>query len=179
MRGKLGALLLLMPMVLGLLPSTALGASSGIPCRHHALSVLKGKRDEQMDTVQIRTLHIEAKPVAKSYKIGKTAKVAVTVTRPSGEDPFGNGIPIPSPTSVPASDIYVGIGVNLGDVFLPAFGVTDAEGKVTVDIKLRTYAVPGKAQVSVYAYHTDVDTACMRLEENGFQKYKDMFRVTR
>jgi hypothetical protein len=176
MRKTFAAILLTASIAVGAPAGPALG-SSAVPCRQSGLSVLQN--GPQMDTIQVRTLHIDAKPTAKTFKIGRSAKVAVTVTRPSGEDPFGNGVPVPSPTFVPASDIYVGVGVNLGDVFLPAFGVTGADGKALVDIKLKDYAIPTKAQVSVYAYHTDVDTACMRLEENGFKKFKNMFTVTR
>jgi hypothetical protein len=178
LRKTVAALLLAASMTLGAPSVPALGASA-VPCRQGALSVLRGRGGPEMDTVQIRTLHIDAKATAKSFAIGRSAKVAVTITRPAGEDPLGNGVQVPSPTFVPASDIYVGVGVNLGDVFLPAFGVTGADGKAVIDIKLKDYAVPTKAQVSVYAYHTDVDTACMRLEENGFKKYKNMFTVTR
>lgn len=120
---------------------------------------------------------MKAAALKKSYRIGDVAKVSVTVSRPAGEDPFGNGVPVSRPASVPASDIYVGVGVNLGDVFLPGFAVTDVQGKATVKIPIKSYAPPKKAQVSVYAYHTDLDTACFRLEENGYQEYKNMFSV--
>jgi hypothetical protein len=131
------------------------------------------------DTVQVRTLSVTAAPVKKTYKVGDVAKVKVTVSRPAGEDPFGNGMTIPQPVAAPASDVYVGVGVNLGNVFLPGFAVTDVQGKATVKIPLKSYAPPKKAQVSVYAYTTDLDTACLRLEENGYEEYKSMFSVKR
>jgi hypothetical protein len=153
-------------------------ADDAVACRGAATSVL---RDDgpQMETVQLRTYHIEAKPLTKSFAIGKTAKVAVTVTRPAEEDPLGNGLPVPQVSEAPVPDANVGIGVTLGDVFFPGFARTDEMGKATVSIKLKSYAAPGKANATVYAYTTTVNTTCLRVEENGYREYPTMFSVTR
>lgn len=132
-----------------------------------------------METVQLRTFHVEAKPVTKSFAIGKTAKVAVTVTRPAEEDPLGNGLPVPQVGEAPVADANVGVGVTLGDVFFPGFGRTDQMGRATIPIKLKSYAVPGKADATVYAYTTTANTTCLRVEENGYREYPKMFSVTR
>ncbi|MEA2497694.1 MAG: hypothetical protein QOH26_99 [Actinomycetota bacterium] len=160
-----------------LVPTSALSAPT-VPCKDAALAFLSGKQDKQMETVQLRTFHIEAKPLAKGYKIGRAAKVSVQITRPADEDPTGSGIPLPAgPLSSPAPDVFVGVGVNVGDVFLPGFAVTDEQGKAVVKVELKSYTVPGSADVSVYAYQTTANTTCLRVEENGFRQYPKMFSI--
>jgi hypothetical protein len=173
---KARAALAVFVSLVAMLPGGASGAEA-VPCQSHALQVLGRGRRPPRDTIQIRTLHVDAKPLKPSYKVGAVAKVAVVVTRPAGEDPLGSGTSVPRPTSAPAEDVYVGIGVTVGGVFLPGFSVTDVQGKALVKIWIKSYAPAGKAQVSVYAYHTALDTACLRLEENGYQEYKNMFVV--
>jgi len=157
------------------------GSPEPIPCKAEAIAVLNGKPKQQMETVQLRTLHIEAKASAKSYKIGKAAQIAVQVTRPAEEDPTGSDIPVPNagPAVTPAADVFVGVGLNVGDVFLPGFSVTDQMGKAVVKVKLKPYTVPGTADISVYAYYTRANTPCVRVEENGYRLYPKMFSIKR
>ena len=162
-----------------LLPAHA--SPEPIPCKSEALTVLNGKQREQMETVQLRTLHIEAKASAKTYKIGKAVEITVQVTRPAEEDPTGSDVPLPNagPAVTPAADVFVGVGLNVGDVFLPGFSVTDQMGKAVVKVKLKPYTVPGPADISVYAYYNRANTPCVRVEENGFRQYPKMFSIKR
>ena len=152
-------------------------ADERVPCRTAAVGALQG--GPERETVQLRTLHVEAAPSAKSYKVGGTVKVDVTVTRPAEEDPTGSGVPLPSAAPAPVADVNVGVGVSVGDVFLPGFARTDAAGKATVKIKVKSYTSPGKADVTVYAYDTTLNTTCLRLEENGYRAYPKMFSIAK
>jgi len=132
-----------------------------------------------LETVGLRTYHLDVKPDKKSYRVGDVAKVHVTVTRPGEEDPLGQGIPIGSPENFPAEGVNVGIGLRVGDVFLFGHNVTDAEGRATVKVKIASYAPPGKASADAYAWKTAVDTPCARVEENGYTSIRNIFTVLR
>ena len=132
-----------------------------------------------METVGVRTYRLEVKPDKKSYNVGDVAKVHVTVTRPAGEDPLGQGIPVSSPEQFPAEGVNVGIGLRVGDVFLFGHSVTDAEGRATVKVKIASYAPAGKASADAYAWKTQVDSPCARVEENGYAQVSNIFTVLR
>jgi hypothetical protein len=131
------------------------------------------------ETIGLRTYNLDVRPDKKSYKVGDTAKVHVTVTRPAKEDPLGEGIPIDSPENFPAEGVNVGIGLRVGDVFLFGHNVTDAEGKTIVKVKIASYAPPGKASADAFAWKTAVDSPCARVEENGYTSIPNMFTVLR
>lgn len=132
-----------------------------------------------LETVGLRTYRVEVKPDKKSYRVGDLAKVHVTVTRPAEEDPIGQGIPINSPESFPAEGVNVGIGLRIGEVFLFGHNVTDAEGHTLVKIKIASYAPPGEASADAYAWKTQVDSTCARVEENGYTSVPNLFTVLR
>lgn len=132
-----------------------------------------------LETVGLRTYHLEVKPDKKFYQVGDTAQVHVTVTRPAKEDPLGEGIPIDPPQSFPAEDVNVGIGLRIGDVFLFGHNMTDAQGRTTVKVKIAGYAPAGKASADAYAWRTAVDTPCARVEENGYTAVPNIFTVLR
>jgi hypothetical protein len=173
---KLGVGAVALSALLALLqPAASTAATSQIPCRGVAREALQEKGN--LETAQLQTFYIEAKPLKKSYTIGETVKMAVTITRPAKEDPLYNDIPMDTPLSEPAADVNVGVGLTLDDVFLAGFAITKADGKTVVPVKLPKYAVPAKAYVSIYAYKTDADTPCVRVDENGFRQYPDMLTV--
>jgi hypothetical protein len=134
-------------------------------------------------TIPVRTFHLEAKWAKKSYRIGQTAELEVTVTRPSHQDPVtdeGHDLPVGPPTSVPAEEVTVGVGLYLGDVFLSGGGVTDAEGHMVAKIKIQNYAKPGQAASTVYAYKKYLtDTRCVYLQEFAYVRMPEAFKVTR
>lgn len=132
-----------------------------------------------IETFGLRTYHLEVEADKSFYRIGETAKVHVTVTRPAHEDPLGEGIPIDPPQSFPAEDVNVGIGLRIGDVFLFGHNVTDAEGRTTVKIKIASYAPTGKASADAYAWKTQVDSPCARVEENGYTQVPNIFTIIR
>lgn len=132
-----------------------------------------------METLGLRTYNLEVKATKRSYKVGDTAKVRVTVTRPAQEDPLGQGIPLSSPESFPAEDVNVGIGLRVGDVFLFGHSVTDADGLAIVKVKIASYAPAGKASADAYAWKTAIDTPCMRVEENGYKPVPNIFTIVR
>ena len=160
-------------LLAGLTPSTA--SSAPIPCRAHAARALRGNT---MDIVQVRTFTVEVK-TGKAYRIGGRAAIDAVVTRPAHRDPLQVGPEFEPPASAPAADVNVGIGIHVGDVFVPGFGVTDENGEVRVTIKLPSYMRPGTASIDAYAWKIQADTPCLTLEEDGFTHVDKAFAVTR
>lgn len=134
-------------------------------------------RSGAIEVVALRTYHLEVEPTKKAYRVGETAQINVTVTRPAHEDPAGQGIPIDPPESFPAEGVNVGIGLRIGDVFLFGHSVTDSEGLAKVRIPIKSYTPAGKAMADAYAWKTAADTPCLRVEENGYRQLPDLFTV--
>jgi hypothetical protein len=158
-------------------PGATTASASTIPCRSFASHLL---RTSTFDIVQIKTFYVTIKPASKSYSVGDTVKVAALVTRPAHEDPLNNGVKFDPPASAPASDVNVGIGLHISNkVYLPGFGITDANGKVTVSIKLPSYTPAGVASVDAFAYKNDAEAPCFTLQENGFTTMPNAFTVSK
>jgi hypothetical protein len=105
-------------------------------------------------SLPLRNFKVEAKWQSPKVKIGSMAKVDVLVTRTADEDPVteeGEPWPTGRPMDEPVEDAMVGVGVLVKDVFLAAGGYTDAEGKVTVKIKVEKYTKPGDAISRIFA----------------------------
>ena len=132
-----------------------------------------------LEVVSLRTYHLVVEADKPSYKVGDTAVINVTVTRPAHEDPLGQGIPIDPPESFPAEEVNVGIGLRIGDVFLFGHALTDAEGLAKVKIDIKSYTPAGKASADAYAWKTVQETPCAKVEENGYTSKPDLFRVFR
>lgn len=160
----------------GAAPAGAAPASTNVPCRPAAVRHLRG---DMREVVRFRTFYVDAKPQAETYKIGTKAKIDITVTRPAHEDPLDLGVGLDPPTSAPAENVSVGVGIHVGDVFIPGFSRTDAEGHATVVVKLPTYMKPGAASVAAYAWNVVHESPCLRVEEDGYSAYPDAFEVTR
>jgi len=136
-------------------------------------------RSGAIEVVSLRTFHLEVKPDKKVYRVGDTAKINVTVTRPAHEDPAGLGIPIDPPMSFPAEDVNVGIGLRVGDVYLFGYSRTNADGLAVVKVPIKSYTPAGKAMADAYAWKTVVDTTCAKVEENGYRQLPNLFTVLR
>ncbi len=157
--------------------SVGVGASPAQACSGR--NVGAQMRNGSLEVVGLRTFHLEVKPLKKRYKVGETAKIEVTVTRPAHEDPAGLGVPIDPPQSFPAEDVNVGMGLRIGDVFLFGHAVTDADGKAVIKIKIKSYTPAGKATADAYAWKTAADTTCAKVEENGYRQMPNLFTVFR
>ena len=133
-------------------------------------------------TLPVRSFHIDWMWEKKSYKIGQTAKLSMTVTRPSDKDPVtdeGEPLPTERPTSAPAEDVTVGVGLYIGDVFLSGGGTTDAEGKVVASVKIQKYTKPGSADQTIYAFKRYLtETRCVYVQEYEYVHTNDVFKVT-
>jgi hypothetical protein len=173
--------MLAVSMVAGALVAAAPSSPAGA-CSSSNVQILKqgirSARSGSNETVALRTLHIEAKVPKKVYKVGEIIKMPVEVTRPAKEDPLGQGIPMDRPYVMPAEGVNLGVGLVIGDVFLPGFGVTDEEGKVTVQIRVEKWVKPAVANASFYSWKTQVESVCARVEEFGFRPYPSFFKVT-
>ncbi|HWC12991.1 MAG TPA: hypothetical protein VG929_00165 [Actinomycetota bacterium] len=135
-------------------------------------------RGGAMETIGLRTLHLEYKADKKIYEIGDIAQIKVTVTRPADEDPLGQGIPMDRPFVEPAADVNVGVGLSIGRVFLPGAGLTNEKGVAIVKIKIENYAPAGKwADASAYAWRVVQSTPCATVQEDGYRIQPRMFRT--
>jgi hypothetical protein len=130
-----------------------------------------------LETVTLRSLHVVLKADRKAYRIGQTAKLTATVTRPAHEDPFGQGVEFTPPASFPAEDIVVGVGLSVGNVYLYGHGKTNARGKALVKVKITPYTPPGPADADAFARKTQVRTICASLEEVGYTHKPKLFNV--
>jgi hypothetical protein len=171
---RAGAVLAAAAILSTLLAAPASSSASTIPCRAW---VGRHLENSNFDIVQVQTFYVTAKPVAKSYKVGQVAQVKAVVTRPAHEDPAGNGIPIDPPTSAPAAGVNVGVGIRVGAVFLPGYGVTDDNGMVTVPIKLMPYTPAGTADLEAFAWKNDAESPCLTLQEDGYTQLARAFTV--
>ena len=126
-----------------------------------------------METATLRTFHLEVEQPKKTWKIGETAVINVTVTRPANEDPLGEGEPMPwteRPYIEPAPGAIVGVGLHIGRVFLPGAAITDENGLAKVRIKIENYAPAGKVvDASVYAWRVLQETQCLTVQEDGYK----------
>lgn len=179
--GMLGSL------VFSAAPAAACSGPSGGPIgggRPEAKQILKDSftaegQSRGSETTSLRTLHIEAEVLQDHYAIGDVAKFPVHVTRPAKEDPARLGLPWERPYVEDAAGVNVGVGLLIGDVFLPGFAITDDEGKATIKIKIKQYAQPAAVDAAFYSWNVVADTPCLRVEENGFVAFSEMFHVHR
>jgi hypothetical protein len=159
-------------LITGLFPAAA--SAAPVPCRAQAARAIQGNA---MDIVQARTFTVDV-TTKKAYRIGGKATIDAVVTRPAHRDPLQAGPEFDPPASAPADGVNVGIGIHVGDVFVPGFGVTDENGKVTVTIKLPKYMKSGSASIDAYAWKIAVDSPCLTLEEDGFTHVDNAFKVS-
>lgn len=131
-----------------------------------------------IEVVSLTTFHLDIAPAKPVYEVGQTAVFNVTITRPAHEDPAGQGIEVPPPRSFPAADVPVGIGLVVEDVYLWGLGRTDAAGKTSIKVPLRSYTPAGVAQARAFAQKTVVDSPCLTVNEIGYRPMPDAFRVT-
>lgn len=143
-----------------------------------ATAACSGRSSGGMVT-RLRTFTVEGQPTNKSYKVGTTAVVKVTVTRPGQEDPLGNGIPLNSPVSFPAEDVDVFVGLYLGNFYMYGVGVTDEEGKATIRVKLNPNAPAGNVIGEIGAREFYNRGGCPDIEEEGFVYYPRFFKATK
>jgi hypothetical protein len=125
----------------------------------------------------LRSLHITAVPSKKTVKPGEKFTVDVTVTRPAHEDPLGNGVAFDPPTTVPAEDVTVGLSVWVGErTYFWQIGLTDAEGKDTLRLKVPANAETGEALASASARHW-IKNDCPDILEDGYTNYLNFVTV--
>lgn len=128
---------------------------------------------------RLHTFTVTAEPVKPAYRLGTKAMVEVTVTRPAPEDPLNNGIPLNSPVALAAEGVEVSVGLYRGTLYMYGMGVTDADGKVLIPIKLdpRTPAGNTEAEIAARAYYNR--GGCPEAEEEGFASYPRFFKATK
>ena len=131
------------------------------------------------DVIAFRTMDVTFKPLARSYSVGDTARVAVDVARPASEDPLEQGVPVPTGELVPAAGATVGVGLHIGPVFSPGYAKTDDQGHAIVPIRIPTYAKPGPVGVEAYAYRIMASAPCYTLQEDGYARRTGAFTVTK
>lgn len=124
------------------------------------------------------TFHVEAKPQKTSYPAGGKAKIDFVVTRPGDEDPIGEGTQIERPATFPAENVEVNVSIYSGIYYMYGRGVTDADGKATVTVKLHPSSPAGwaRGEVSARAYYNR--GGCPDVEEFGSESYPKFFKVS-
>lgn len=140
---RFGLLAAALALLAALLPTT--GAASPAPAPAPQCADI---------TVPLRNFKVEAKWVKSTAKVGGTARLQVLVTRTAEEDPVtedGEPYPTGRPMEEPVQDVVLGLSLLAGDVFLTGSGVTDAEGKAEVKVKIRSSAKPGTTHSRLYA----------------------------
>jgi hypothetical protein len=172
----LAGALSLSPISAGAAPGPCSGPSrTSTRAMTRAVATQEGR--SSLETITLRTYHVVVKSDRKTYRIGQTAKMTATVTRPAHEDPFGQGVQFDPPTSFPAEDVVVGVGLSVGDVYLYGHGTTNAKGKAIIKIRIAPYTPPGTAAADVFARKTQVRTICASLEEVGYRRVPRLFNV--
>lgn len=174
------SLLLASSMLIATIGVAASPASANVGACGSRAAVKQGLRSGQMETATLRTFDVEAKVKKPVYDRGTFAEIDVTVTRPAKEDPLGEGEPLPidRPYVEPAADVYVGIGIYIGNVFLPGFAITGPDGVAKVRIKIERYAPANSiVDVSIYAWKVLQDTPCLTIQEDGYRQFPEMFRT--
>ncbi|MFN2525912.1 MAG: hypothetical protein ABR505_06570, partial [Actinomycetota bacterium] len=96
---------------------------------------------------------------------------------PAHEDPLGQDQPMDPPASEPASDVTVGLGLQVGRTYLFGIGRTDDAGKATIRVPLPTYVPPGSVFARSLAWNELVNTTCLIVEEQGYTEQKNFFSV--
>ncbi len=135
-------------------------------------------RSGGMEQVTLRTFNLDVTP-PKVAEIGTTVTVKVVVTRPAKEDPAGQGIPMERPFVEPAADVIVGVGLSVGNVFLPGAAMSNEQGIAKVKIIMQDYAPADKSvDMSVYAWKILQQTPCLTVQEDGYKVMPDAFRTT-
>lgn len=125
----------------------------------------------------LRSLHVEATPSKKVVRRGEKFTVDVTVTRPAHEDPLGEGIEFDPPTSAPAEDVTVGLSIWVGDrTYFWQVGLTDAEGKDTLTLRVPKNAEYGPALASASARHW-IKNDCPDILEDGYTNYLNFVKI--
>ena len=156
---------------------SAQAAPTGNGCS--AAGVRQMLRQGDMETVVLRTFTVQLKAAKKVYRVGETAVVKATVTRPANEDPLGLGQDFDPPMSFPAEEVNVGIGLRVGDVFLFGFAVTDANGRADIEIDIKSYTPAGKAIADGFAWKRQVEQPCANVEENGYTFAPGIFKIVK
>lgn len=137
-------------------------ASITVPAGMTAPAIACGAR------TMVWTFTIESRWDKKIYERGGIVTQRIKVTRPGPHDPLNNGIPLDSPANVPAEGVTVSTNLFAGYPFPWGVGETDADGKVTLKIKLPKTAKPRFPTSTVATQiHNENGPACSDVEETG------------
>lgn len=113
-----------------------------------------------------------------TYAPGETAKVDVTVLRPAPKDPLGFGVEYDPPTQTPVEGANVVTALAVGVPPLWGVGVTDADGKVHIEIKLRKdLKGPIYASTRASIIYNEDGPDCTNVEEWGRKVDNPAFTV--
>lgn len=154
-------------------------AATLIAASMNAITAAPASACTAMEGASLLTFHVEVAKTKVTYRIGEVVKMRLTVTRPAKEDPLGQGTPMDRPYFEPVEGAVIGIGTEVGDVYLSGTGTTSSDGTAEVKIKIENFATPGEwANTDVYARKTVVSSPCATIEEYGHSQVDRQFRTT-
>lgn len=119
--------------------------------------------------VPLDTFEVAVEAGRRDYRRGEVARLAVTVHRHVGGTPL----------SVPAEDVLVlSLGMS-GALPMVGAGVTDADGRTHVKLRIPKDAPQGWADVSTLASRSVARGPCITVFEQGLVREKRLFRIKR
>jgi hypothetical protein len=147
----------------GLLSLTAASSAEARPCGA---------------ATELRTYTVTAELPKKTYKMGETVPVSITVMMPGPKDPVTEQ-PFTSPTYVPAEGVETGATFYTSDNDLPVFGrgITDQNGESLVKVKLTRGQPVRKIYASISAQKWTNRGGCPDIVQTGYQDYPEFFTL--
>lgn len=130
---------------------------------------------------RFETFHIEMQIPKKSYRVGETVRLPITITRPAHRDPFQGepDVEFDPPHSEPAEGVEVRVNLwSKNQLPNGATGpLTDADGTTIVEIVLDKRNRKGVYAANVDAAITYPEAACVDPEEYGWRQYENPLLV--
>lgn len=146
----------------------------------HVPSLTRGASACIVDVIAGESIRVDAVTVKKAYRVGDTAEIRFSVSRPGREDAAGLGVPVASPVSRPAPELEVGIFVTVGDEFVYAFGdPTDEQGRSSAKVDVPPVGAGIAAEVLAVAWKTQLQGPCFIVVEQGSIELERAFVVSK
>jgi hypothetical protein len=127
---------------------------------------------------ELKSYTVTAKIPKKSYRMGQTVPVSITVVMPGPKDPLADQ-EFTSPTYIPAEGVETGATFYTSDDDLPVFGrgVTDQNGESLVKVRLDRGDPVRKVYASISAQKWTNRGGCPDIVQTGYAEYPEFFTL--